>query len=35
MLGNVDLSALLLFIICQLVVIVPVGMLEAFAVTLL
>lgn len=35
MLGNVDLSALLLFIICQLIVIVPVGILEAFAVRLL
>lgn len=35
MLGNVDLSALLLFIICQLIVIVPVGMLEVFALRLL
>jgi YggT family protein len=35
MLGNVDLSALLLFIICQLIVIIPVGLLEAFAVKLL
>jgi YggT family protein len=35
MLGNLDLSALLLFIICQLIVIIPVGLLEAFAVKLL
>jgi len=35
LLGNVDLSALLLFIICQLIVIIPVGLLEAFAVKLL
>jgi YggT family protein len=35
MLGNLDLSALLLFIICQLMVIVPVGMLEVFALKLL
>ncbi|MBY0577056.1 MAG: YggT family protein [Gallionellaceae bacterium] len=31
LLGNVDLSPLLLFIICQLIVIVPVGMLERLA----
>lgn len=31
MLGNVDLSPLLLFIICQLILIVPVGMLERIA----
>jgi YggT family protein len=31
MLGSVDLSALLLFIICQLLVIVPMRMLEVFA----
>lgn len=31
MLGSVDLSPLLLFIICQLVLIVPVGMLERIA----
>jgi len=30
-LGSVDLSALLLFIICQLIVIVPIGMLERIA----
>jgi len=35
MLGSVDLSALLLFIICQLIVIVPIGMLEEFAMRLL
>lgn len=35
MLGSVDLSALLLFIICQLVVIVPVRILEEAAVRLL
>ena len=35
MLGNLDLSALLLFIICQLMVIVPVRMLEIFAMNLL
>ena len=35
MLGNLDLSALLLFIICQLLVIVPVRMLEVFAMNLL
>jgi len=35
MLGNVDLSALLLFIICQLIVIVPVGILEQSAMRLL
>ena len=35
MLGNLDLSALLLFIICQLLVIVPVRMLEIFAMNLL
>ena len=29
--GSFDLSALLLFIICQLILIVPVGMLESFA----
>ncbi len=34
LLGNVDLSPLLLLIVCQLVVIVPVGMLEHFAVRL-
>ena len=33
--GPVRWLALALFIICQLTVIVPVGMLEAFAVTLL
>lgn len=31
MLGNVDLSPLLLFIVCQLIVIVPVGALERLA----
>ncbi len=31
MLGNIDLSSLLLFIICQLIVIVPIGMLERIA----
>lgn len=35
LLGNLDLSALLLFIICQLMVIVPVRMLEVFALNLL
>ena len=35
MLGNLDLSALLLFIVCQLLVIVPVRMLEIFAMNLL
>lgn len=35
MLGNVDLSPLLLFIICQLIVIVPIGMLEQSAMGLL
>jgi YggT family protein len=35
MLGNVDLSALLLFVICQLIVIVPVRILEESAVRLL
>jgi len=35
MLGSVDLSALLLFIICQLMVIVPVRILEESAVRLL
>jgi YggT family protein len=35
MLGSLDLSALLLFIICQLLVIVPVRMLEIFAMNLL
>jgi len=35
MLGNLDLSALLLFIICNLIVIVPVRMLEVFAMNLL
>ena len=30
-LGSVDMSPLLLFIICQLIVIVPIGMLERFA----
>jgi len=35
MLGNLDLSALLLFIVCQLMVIVPVRMLEIFAMNLL
>ncbi|MGC2048839.1 MAG: YggT family protein [Gallionella sp.] len=35
MLGNLDLSPLLLFIICQLLVIVPVRMLEVFAMNLL
>lgn len=34
-LGSVDLSALLLFIICQLIVIVPIGMLERIALGLL
>jgi len=34
LLGNVDLSPLLLFIICQLIVIVPVGMLERIALSL-
>jgi len=34
-LANVDLSALLLFIICQLIVIVPIGMLERIAFGLL
>lgn len=34
-LGSVDLSALLLFIICQLIVIVPVSMLERIALGLL
>ncbi|HEU0188473.1 MAG TPA: YggT family protein [Gallionella sp.] len=34
-LGNVDLSALLLFIICQLIVIVPIGMMERIAFGLL
>jgi len=32
MLGSVDLSPLLLFVICQLIMIVPVGMLERIAV---
>jgi len=31
MLGSVDLSPLLLFIICQLIVIVPIGALERIA----
>ena len=31
MLGNVDLSSMLLLIICQLILIVPVAMLESFA----
>lgn len=31
LLGNVDLTPLLLFIICQLIVIVPIGMLEGLA----
>lgn len=35
MLGSVDLSPLLLFIICQLIVIVPIGMLERIAFRLL
>jgi YggT family protein len=35
MLGNLDLSALLLLIICQLMVIVPVRMLEIFSMNLL
>jgi len=35
MLGNLDLSALVLFIICNLMVIVPVRMLEVFAMNLL
>jgi hypothetical protein len=35
MLGNVDLSSLLLLIICQLVVIVPVRALEQAALMLL
>lgn len=35
MLGNIDLSGLLLFIICQLIVIVPIGMLERIATRLL
>jgi len=35
LLGNVDLSALLLFIICQLIVIVPIRVLEDIAVRLL
>jgi len=34
-LGSLDLSALLLFIVCQLLVIVPVRMLEIFAMSLL
>lgn len=34
-LGSVDLSALLLFIICQLIVIVPIGMMERIAFGLL
>lgn len=34
-LGSVDLSALLLFIICQLIVIVPIGMLERIALGLM
>ncbi|MBI5626424.1 MAG: YggT family protein [Nitrosomonadales bacterium] len=34
-LGSVDLSALLLFIICQLIVIVPIGMMERIAVGLM
>jgi YggT family protein len=35
MLGNLDLSALLLFIICQLMVIVPVRMMEVFSMNML
>ena len=35
MMGSVDLSPLLLFIICQLIVILPVGMLENFVFRLL
>ena len=35
MLGSVDLSTLLLFIICQLIVIVPIGALERIAVGIL
>jgi len=35
MLGNVDLSALLLFIICQLIVIVPISIMEEFAARLI
>ena len=35
LLGSLDLSALLLFIFCQLMVIIPVRMLEVFAVKLL
>jgi YggT family protein len=35
MLGNVDLSSLLLLIICQLIVIVPIGALEQVALRLL
>ncbi|MBI3222490.1 MAG: YggT family protein [Nitrosomonadales bacterium] len=34
-LGSVDLSPLLLFIICQLLVIVPIGMLERIAFSLI
>ena len=34
-LGSVDLSALLLFIICQLILIVPIGALERFALGLM
>lgn len=34
LLGSVDLSPMLLFIVCQLIIIVPIGMLEATAIRL-